>query len=74
MIRAPSTITTELIRHTDGGPVAYIDAAVAVFAYQQANGSHVIEITTRERIPAGQLRLLLDGDPLVAIHGQRAAA
>lgn len=71
----PSTITTELIRHADGRPVAYIDAtAIAVFAYQHPDGSYVIDICTRQHIPAGQLRLLLDGDPLTAASSDQVAA
>jgi hypothetical protein len=75
MIWIPSTITTELIRHADGRPVAYIDAtALAVFAYQHTDGSYVIDICTRDHIPAGHLRLLLDGGPLTATCSDRAAA
>lgn len=70
-----SAITTELIRHADGRPVAYIHAtAIAVFACQQPDGSYVIDTCTRQHIPAGQLRLLLDGDPLAAARIDRAAA
>jgi hypothetical protein len=72
---SPSTITTQLIRHADGRPVGYIDAtAIAVFAYQQPDGSYVIDICTREHIPAAQLRLLLDGRALATIRGEPAAA
>lgn len=65
MTPALSPITTELLGHPDGRPVAYIDAtAVAVFAWQQHDGTYVIDISTRDDIPAGQLRVLLDGEPL----------
>jgi len=61
MTLSPATITTELLEHADGRPVAYIDAsAIAVFAYQQPDGSYVVEICTREDITPGRLRLLLD--------------
>jgi hypothetical protein len=61
----PSTITADLLRHADGRAIAYIDAtAVAVFAYQQPDGSYVIDIRTRDDIKCGRLRLLLDGQPL----------
>jgi hypothetical protein len=44
-----TTITTELMEHTDGRPVAYIDAtAVAVFAFHQPDGTHVVDIHTRD--------------------------
>ena len=36
----------------------------AVFAYQQPDGTYVIDICTREDITPGRLRLLLDGGPL----------
>ena len=40
MTHASVTITTELLVHADGRPIAYIDAtAVAVFAYQQPNST-----------------------------------
>jgi hypothetical protein len=67
MTRIPATITTELLEHADGRPVAYIDAtAVAIFAHQQLDGSYVIDIYTRDDITNGRLRLLLDGEPLPA--------
>ncbi len=60
-----ATITTELLTHADGRPIAYIDAtAVAVFAYQQADGAYVIDISTRDDVAPRQLRLFLDGEPL----------
>jgi hypothetical protein len=66
MTVVPVTITTELMEHTDGRPVAYIDAtAVAVFAYQQADGACIIDICTRDDTAPGQLRLFLDGEPLL---------
>lgn len=47
-----TTITTELIEHADGRPVACVDAtAVAVFAYQEPDGTYVIDIYTRDDIP-----------------------
>jgi hypothetical protein len=62
----PATITTELLEHSDGRPVAYVDAtAVAVFAYQQPDGSYLVEICTREDITDSRLRVLLDGSPLI---------
>jgi hypothetical protein len=61
----PTTITAELMRHADGRAIAYIDAtAVAVFTYQQPDGTYVIDIRTRDDIECGRLRLLLDGQPL----------
>ena len=60
-----ASITTELLEHTDGRPVASIDAtAVAIFAYQRPDGT-CVAVPTREDIAAGRLRLLLDGDPLL---------
>ena len=65
MTMIPTTITAELIRHADGRAIAYIDAtAVAVFTYQQPDGSYVIDIRTRDDIECGRLRLLFDGQPL----------
>jgi hypothetical protein len=67
MTLIPVPITTELIEHADGRPVAYVDAtAVVVFAYQEQDGSYVIEICTRDDMPSGRLGLLLDGSPLLA--------
>jgi hypothetical protein len=64
----PATITTELLAHADGRPIAYIDAtAVAVFAYQQPDGAYVIDICIRDDIPEESLRLLLDGGPLMRL-------
>jgi hypothetical protein len=79
MTPALSTITTELLRHADGRPVAYVDGtAIVVFAYQQPDGTYVIDICTRDDIPRGQLLLLLDGEPLSTASGapavRRAAA
>jgi hypothetical protein len=66
MTVVPATITTELLTHADGRPIAYIDAtAVAVFAYQQPNGIYVVDICIRNDIPEEGLRLLLDGSPLI---------
>ena len=66
MIVYSATITTELLEHADGRPIAYIDAtAIAVFAYQQPDGTYVIDISTRDDIPQRQLRLLLDGGLLL---------
>lgn len=63
MTGIPATITTEVMEHADGRPVAYVDAtAVAVFAYQEPDGTYVIDICTRVDIAPEQLRLLLDGD------------
>ena len=61
----PATITAELMEHADGRPVAYIDATgIAVFASQQADGTYVIDICTRDDSACGRLCLLLDGEPL----------
>jgi hypothetical protein len=66
MALVPVNITTELLEHADGRPVAYIDAtAIAIFAYQQPDGTYVIDVSTREDIAPGRLRLLLDGGPLL---------
>jgi hypothetical protein len=66
MTSVPATITTELIEHADGRPVAYVDAtAVAVFAYQEPDGTYVIEICTRDDIPLGRLDVLVDGNSLL---------
>ena len=65
MTMIPTTITAELIRHADGRAIAYIDAtAVAVFTYQQPDGTYVIDIRTRDDIASGRLCLLLDGQAL----------
>jgi hypothetical protein len=61
----PATITTELMEHADGRPVAYVDAtAVAIFAYQEPDGTFAVEICTRHDIPAQRLSVLLDGHAL----------
>jgi hypothetical protein len=53
------------MEHADGRPVAYVDAAaVAIFAYQQPDGTDVIDIHTRDDTADGRLRLLLDSKPL----------
>ena len=60
-----ATITTELIEHEDGRPIAYVDAtAVVVFAYQDPGGSYVIDICTRDDT-SEQTQVLLDGVPLI---------
>jgi hypothetical protein len=72
MTAIPSTITAELMQHADGRAIAYIDAtAIAVFTYQQPDGAYIIDIRTRDDIARGQLRLLLDGQPLPEIPGSR---
>lgn len=64
MTFVPATITTELMKHADGRPVAYVDAtAVAVFAYQQPDGSIVIDICTRDEIMPGRLQIFVDSGP-----------
>lgn len=74
MSAIPATITTELMQHADGRPVAYIDAtAVAVFAYQQPDGTYVIDICTRDDTTTGRLCLLVDGEPLPGLPGGHAA-
>jgi hypothetical protein len=66
MTCVPATITAELIKHADGRPIAYIDAtAVAIFTYQQPDGSYVVDICTRDDIPKKRLHLLLDGARLL---------
>jgi hypothetical protein len=61
MTPAPAAITAELMEHADGRPVAYIDAtAVAVFTYQQPDGTYVIDIHTRDDTARERLLLLLD--------------
>jgi hypothetical protein len=66
MTSIPATITTELIEHADGRLVAYVDAtAVAVFAYQESDGTYIIEICTRDDIPLGRLGVLVDGNSLL---------
>jgi hypothetical protein len=68
MTLVPATITTELMEHADGRPIAYVDAtAVAIFAYQQPGGTYTVEICTRDDIAPGCLRLLLDGTPLLLV-------
>jgi hypothetical protein len=75
MTLVPVTITTELMEHVDGRPIAYIDAtAVAVFAYQELDGTYIIDVCTRDDIASWQLRLLLDGEPLRASPSARAGA
>lgn len=72
MIVVPATITTELLAHADGRPIAYIDAtAIAIFTYQQPDGTYVIDICTRNDIAPGQLRPILDGEPLLRVEQQR---
>ena len=68
MTLVSATVTTELIAHADGRPIAYIDAtAIAVFAYQKRNGTYVIDICSRDDIPVERLHLLLDGSPLMPV-------
>jgi hypothetical protein len=68
MAAVPASITTELLEHADGRPVAYIDAtAIAIFTQQQPDGSYVIDICTRDDLAPGRLHLLLDGDLLLGI-------
>ncbi len=76
MTPVPAAITAELMEHADGRPVAYIDAtAVAIFAYQQPDGTYVIDIHTRDDTASGRLRLLLDSEPLrTSPDGHKAAA
>jgi hypothetical protein len=65
MTLVPATITTELMEHADGRPVAYVDATVvAVFVCQQADGTYVVDICTRDDTVPGQLSLFLDGESL----------
>jgi hypothetical protein len=61
-----ATITAELIEHADGRPIAYIDATgVAIFAYQECDGTYVIEICARDDTALGRLTMLLDGRALL---------
>lgn len=65
MAHAPLTITTEVLEHADGRPIAYVDAtAVVVFAHWQPEGACVIEIFTRENI-GSVMQVLLDGISLI---------
>ncbi|HUZ52508.1 MAG TPA: hypothetical protein VMU94_08255 [Streptosporangiaceae bacterium] len=74
MAPAFATITTELMEHADGWPVAYIDAtAIIVFAYQEPDGTYVIDIHTRDDTACGRLRLVLDGEPLASTFQQEDA-
>jgi hypothetical protein len=68
-----ANITTELLAHTDGRPIAYVDAtAVAVFAYQKPDGTYVVEVCIRDDIPEDGLCLLLDGSPLMQLSADKA--
>jgi hypothetical protein len=70
MAPAFATITTDLLEHADGRPVAYIDAtAIAVFAYQEPDGTHVIDVHTRGDVLPERMRLLLDGKPFSVACG-----
>lgn len=71
MTSTPVTITAEVIEHADGRPVAYIDAtSVAVFTYQQPDGTYIIDICTRDQ--AGERAyVLLDGARLLIRDGRR---
>ncbi len=65
MTPVPAAITAEVMEHADGRPVAYVDAtAVAVFTYQQPDGTYVVDIHTRDNTVSGRLCFLLDGQPL----------
>jgi hypothetical protein len=56
-----TTITTEVMEHADGRPIAYTDAtAVVVFTYQEPDGTYTIDIHTRDDIATARLRILLD--------------
>ena len=67
-----SAITTELMAHADGRPIAYTDATgIAVFAYQQPDHTYVIEIHTRDDTVGERLCLLLDGEPLCPARRDR---
>ena len=56
------TMTTDLIEHAHGDPVASADAAaIAVFVHQSPAGSFVIDIYTRDDTER-RVRLLLDGE------------
>jgi hypothetical protein len=64
MIRTPAVIRTELMEHTDGRPVAYIDAtSMVVFSYQEPDGTYIVDICTRND-SGDRLCVLLDGLPL----------
>lgn len=64
MVTSPARITSEVLQHADGRPIAYTDATgVAVFIYQEGNGTYVIEICTRDNTGSRRC-ILLDGAPL----------
>ena len=64
MSHVPATIAIELMEHADGRPVAYIDATdIAVFTWQQPDGTFVIAIYTRHDRAYGRVQLLVDGEP-----------
>jgi hypothetical protein len=61
-VAIPAPIGTYMIEHTDGRPVAYVDATgLTVFTYQQPDGTYVVEVFTRDNTAAHGLRLSLDG-------------
>jgi hypothetical protein len=60
-----ATVTTEVLERSDGRPIACIDATgLVVFAYQQPDGSCVVDMYTRDDTVSTQLHVLLDGEPL----------
>lgn len=75
MKAVPATITAEVMEHADGRPVAYIDATgVVVFVWQEADGSYVVEVHTRDAIACRRPRLLLDGQLLAEARTLTAAS
>lgn len=68
----PVTITAEVIAHADGRPIAYIDATgIAVFAFQDFDGTFIIDIRTRD-LSGERARVLLDGCCLGSANVQAA--
>ncbi len=68
----PDGTAAALIEHAGGRAVAYIDAtAIAVFTYQDTDGTYVIDICTRVNC-SRQTRVLLDGHPLIRNSSCRA--
>lgn len=64
MSPVPAVITAEVMRDAGGHPVAYIDATgIAVFTYQQRNGTYIVDINTRDP-SSHRMHVLLDGQLL----------
>ena len=66
----PVTVSVATLEHADGRPIAYVDAtAIAVFTYQDPDGTYVIDVHTRDDSADGRLRLLVDGRPSGPVTG-----